>query len=739
MTITVSRRPFRTATQVESWRLKLVRDVFHCKLLADSLLKVNTTVATKLSPDEARWQVTIDQATIAGDYKVCFSDDLGASWHQIAAEGALLLRVLSLAEDSMHPSGLFSGGHQRVSARSGGLGFPIPASIEVAGHQLSSPFGGALLVSSTPCSSPTYEAVFDTVSLDSTSEKAIFTGSLGVQAGTYDLCYCDDQKDTSLDAVNYPTASTYIRSSFMSAGGGLVLAVSGLAQDVKDDLCLAKCSDGCIGPDCFCDGFDPTDPTLLHTDEALCLNEYKCRAACEALTTCTGYSTHRLVNQCVLFQGALTLDRSDNYHFQERKAGKACSDLPGDFTAVTETEKFEKYIGVVAVTERLNLDAQYVVSPGEETSIEIVGSGLDFAKDRIMVIECNDQCGLADASESVHFARNRPVSSFVDMPSLNVPPVETVTASSTWTFDKTYDEKYCPGNNLALASSAHELLREHQCYKKCYETAPCEGPECFCDGPTGGFMHGYDDADSTALCLNQTKCEDLCTILDDCHSIDMHKTRDRCFLNGVGCAAMIREDDPAAKAGPLTPDKNYKLVEKTLPDNFVHCKTLSDGTTPAGCRRLQQLGRSLSVEDVRGLLSRPDYGLSWNQVLRFANVTFEAAGTYRVCACDSTLSPCQTKSDYSVEVGKVHASGLQCLLGDAKFVKGQCVAQHWGGLRCYEDAAPAVASPFYDIGIPGHGDIDIFGADPKTKQALTAFCLYGPEERLDFSFCKKLV
>merc|ERR1711935_155144 len=147
-------------------------------------------------------------------------------------------------------------------------------------------------------------------------------------------------------------------------------------------------------------------------------------------------------------------------------------------------------------------------------------------------------------------------------------------------------------------------------------------------------------------------------------------------------------------------------------------------------------GRSLTAEKVRKLLSAPDYGLSWGQLSRFANITFKEAGTFKVCACDSSLGPCQTPADYTVEVGKAHASGLQCLLGQPQFARGECVSQYYGGLRCYPDEAPQLDLPYNFLRVPdGSTETTIFGANQQTVMALTSFCLYGSEERREFEFC----
>ena len=59
------------------------------------------------------------------------------------------------------------------------------------------------------------------------------------------------------------------------------------------------------------------------------------------------------------------------------------------------------------------------------------------------------------------------------------------------------------------------------------------------------------------------------------------------------------------------------------------------------------------------------------------------AGEYTVCFCDSGASggtrPCGRTEDYGLEIGRVIASGVSCLLD---LPQHRCVEQKMGGLRC---------------------------------------------------------
>jgi hypothetical protein len=161
--------------------------------------------------------------------------------------------------------------------------------------------------------------------------------------------------------------------------------------------------------------------------------------------------------------------------------------------------------------------------------------------------------------------------------------------------------------------------------------------------------------------------------------------------------------------GRLTPSMSYSLIYKQLP-SFAR--------------------RATAVEAPRrGLLPAVDEGLSWDQILRFANITFETGGKFKACFCDyETLEEgkyCKYASDYKIEIGTIHVSGISCLIEDPKFQRGTCVDQFHGGMRCYPGKAPKIT-------VPEDDDDEEKKKAPKkkkpTKPLLSAFCLYGPEE-----------
>ena len=97
------------------------------------------------------------------------------------------------------------------------------------------------------------------------------------------------------------------------------------------------------------------------------------------------------------------------------------------------------------------------------------------------------------------------------------------------------------------------------------------------------------------------------------------------------------------------------------------------------------------------MLPAIDQGKSWNQILRFNDISFKTGGKFKACFCDpDTLAAgkyCKAAADYKIDIGTIHVSGVSCLVEDTKFQRGTCVEQFHGGLRCYPGAAPALTVP----------------------------------------------
>jgi hypothetical protein len=588
--------------------------------------------------------------------------------------------------------------HQRFSARAG-----VENAIHVSGFRMYLPNENVVaLVNGTSClggvGSAASMVVADLVAGAGTESTFTFTGAIPEDLiGEFTVCMCEDKQWELSASMKYPADLT-------------------LSADIEKELCTVKCGSGCEGSGgspygCFCDGMLPTDEEEFGDSHAgpLCLDAESCRAACAAQAGCLGYSVDKTLNRCVLSGGmAVANDDFDSW----MDSGMVCNGtgINTDFVVESDDpttadleEEAKRNLGVITITQKVDLEVDYVVTPnlpmGESTSFEVTGTGLDPYADRVMVIDCTGMCGVTPPSESVS-GLAAPVNTIVDRPSLHehAGPDPTPEAYS-YNYDLT--EMYCAGNLLPLAEGS--LAAGHQCYKKCFAET-CTGDSCFCDG----FIAGYDTETSSSLCLDQDQCENLCSLTVGCHSVDMHRTLNRCYFNSLQCEAHIVND-------MLTPDPNYDILVKVLDTNR---------------------GRLLSGHQARRLVAAQDPGNSWGEILRFEGVTFAQGGEFKLCFCDSSLlgpnEICGQPEHFSVEVGTVHATGLQCLLSKPEMTRGTCVPQLYGGLRCYEGPGKTVDVPEDYLAVPPQA-----GRSPVAASLIT-FCQFSPEARANptlYPFC----
>jgi len=301
-----------------------------------------------------------------------------------------------------------------------------------------------------------------------------------------------------------------------------------------------------------------------------------------------------------------------------------------------------------------------------------------------------------------------PPSDDYEVPGSYVAPVKP--AKVYWRY---VEKSYCAGNNMDILAIPD--VKRHQCFDKCAGGTTCVGDDCFCTG----LMQGYDTKDSSALCLDETGCKNACAGLDDCFGFDMHNSLPRCFLNRMTPAATdTMSCEEYVVNGKLTPFPTYKLVYKQ------HTPTT---------RRAEAAPSEEAA--TRSLLPAIDQGKSWNQILRFNDISFKTGGKFKACFCDpDTLAAgkyCKKAADYKIDIGTIHVSGVSCLVEDPKFQRGTCVEQFQhipgthGGLRCYPGAAPTITVPVVPEKVVPNEDA---AAPAPFNPALSSFCLYGPEE-----------
>ena len=94
----------------------------------------------------------------------------------------------------------------------------------------------------------------------STSEKLAFSARFGaLESGQYSACYCDDLSDTTLaDLEDGETTYSVVDDQLLTrlAGAENMTATGAFAgyPSVGAHECVAKCSTGCVGPQCYCEG-----------------------------------------------------------------------------------------------------------------------------------------------------------------------------------------------------------------------------------------------------------------------------------------------------------------------------------------------------------------------------------------------------------------------------------------------------------------------------------------------------
>jgi hypothetical protein len=577
----------------------------------------------------------------------------------------------------------------------------------------------------------------------------------------YTVCYCDDQRDETLEDLGDGDTTYKIYEDLKCLSGSLEEATAVVGdRTVAEHVCETKCSKGCSGPFCYCDGYE----AQTVSPDTLCLPPALCREACDSTGTCGGINIHDFKPQCLLLPAGGECIGAAVNATDELPAGIMVAEEWQLFsktvgTACTNLADYEERAGSLFVTSKVQVAVDYVLHPGKMGSIELtsppgVPGELTFehspvmgftatkllSKDRITIIDCKGTCGVSSPTSAVispmmgdkitTWNDFSPYSWFTDLPSIDsqnpIDPdtqIEYVSGAMPRTYQKRAGS-YCPGANVNLdeivPSKTGEMkarvfpwgglerpLKEHQCFTKCSLNAPCDdagGEEyCFCDG----HYSGYDGIESNALCADLSLCQYLCDNTPGCVSIDKHTTRNRCFLN-LESECDSHEDNLAA-------DTHYDLYIKKEDGND------EQAGKPPGARQLEDKDKA------RALMPAVDLGFSWEEMLRFKDIQFKSGGTFKLCFCDSSLLPgvgraCASERDYTVEVGMIHASGVSCLISNPQLQRVSCTPQKHGGLRCYSFMdAPMFEPPMIGVTVLPDGEV-------LTPSSISANCLFMPEE-----------
>lgn len=466
--------------------------------------------------------------------------------------------------------------------------------------------------------------------------------------GSYAVCACDPTRQSPGAPHRESWNLSYVGSG-ACATGFAALDVAPLG--LASDLCEARFP-ACLGTAC--------DAAAL--PGALCLSHADCRLACNAAEACVGFLARDAGTSCVLLESLCweNATRLQPGHTQYRKRdGATCS------------EAFAR-IGALTVTQHAHVGLTYLLPPATPASIEVTGAGLSdvagVTLNRVMIIDEGAKCGVDEASALVAAPAQL----------ARVPPLRRTLSPDdpeelTWNAVPGY---FCPGRNMDVLSVA---FAEHQCYAKC--SRACRRDDCFCDG----YFGGYDTNASRALCADLALCKQIASrAFATAVSIDMHNARPRCFINvnggnGDRATCGLRADANPATWTDLVVGSDYTLYVPSMsvtPETVVN----AGGSSPS--------------------------------LLRFAPVQLRTTGAFKLCFCDRELGPCDATRAFGVELGLVHASGVECLVGSS----ASCAQQPGGGLRCYEGPPPLAGRAA--------------SADPARNATaeLADFCRFAPPE-----------
>jgi len=328
-----------------------------------------------------------------------------------------------------------------------------------------------------------------------------------------------------------------------------------------------------------------------------------------------------------------------------------CNGLDG---GCSSSDKFTINIGELSYTVRYNTGMDYIFHPEQDNSIQVTGEDLDSAIDRIMVIDCQGTCGINSETHlmktdgtvvPLEFADPRIISDCC--PELDTSD-RTVVEVEYWSVS----DRYC---SVDWSNMYDESITDHYCKDKCLTKGRCQNADICTEGKScDGFLDEIDSVayrDDHGLCADYDTCQSWCDGMEDCHSFAVHAEYDRCYLYTNSCSNM--------DWWILDTSYNLYVKQTIIPPQFTDSSVVGSDTS----------------------LEFPAFHLPM--------------GTFKVCACDHELLgsgvTCRTKSDYSVELGRIHVSGTSCMFTRSIQSRRHCHAQPFGGLRC--DDEPEVILP----------------------------------------------
>lgn len=344
-------------------------------------------------------------------------------------------------------------------------------------------------------------------------------------------------------------------------------------------------------------------------------------------------------------------------------------------------------LGLLSITRRAKVGRMFVLEPDADQSIEISGVDLDYERDRIMIIDSESSCGIASPTaelmppqDSVSMLRTfnsmaprtEVVSDNHHHDSVDLPSVLNIYSAVV--------QRYCFSNNIGLNGHA---AAAHQCHTKCRAQSTSMETSTVC----AGYMIDVDSATSDALCATRAQCEAACTADATCYGVDMHRMLPRCYLNTrLGCQHQV-------ETGALGIDESYDFLVKKESGSVAEPIDAASSIVIS-----RQTVTSVETDPGRRLHTVASYvGLSSSTLLRFAPIRLRSGGSYKVCFCDHESledgqAHCRAESDYKIEVGQAHVSGVACLIKEQQFRRKNCRAMMFGGLECGDDLVAATVT-----------------------------------------------
>jgi len=456
----------------------------------------------------------------------------------------------------------------------------------------------------------------------------------------YEVCWCNPHADKSLrdrgSAYTYQARTDFGKCSALELNASTVTV---LGMPLANHSCEFKCRT-CAGPECCCE-----EPDL----DAICLPENLCREACDAEPDCTGYSVRWDGTPHCLLCGATDpvplAPENGTAPAPAPPAAPAPSPPPAPFAdwavlekvpgaACTDADDFTPAVSSLTVSKALaavNLD--YVVPPTRAVAIEVLIRP-EFAPNalemRLSVIPEDQPCGRSAPAHGVYANGLASLGGFAALAPLyplSDDPMDRIPLSMPRVY-RVRENRYCGNANKRLTTTPR-FLEPFKCYNQCEGACPLLGG-CTCNG----YYAGFDSETSNSLCVPAKLCRQLCDSTPGCDSYEMHREKDRCFLN-------IEQNCDYHEDG---------LDTHPLYDLWI---ARHDGNQEAGSPYTSLENHTYS----------PDYdSLAAYSVDRlvFKDIEFIAGGTYKLCFCDRP--PCASNPDFRITLGTVHASGVSAIL-----------------------------------------------------------------------------